>query len=216
MSDFLKRFYPVGLALVAAACSLAVFNRLPEQITVHWDFAGNPNGWMPRAVGAFITPVLLLGAWAVMRVAPTLDPRRENYERFGAAYDIVVAALLIPVFLLHFVVLAMALGYPLPIARLAPGIMGAMFVVIGNVMPRARSNFMFGIRTPWTLSNDRVWARTHRLAGYTMTIAGIVMILAAGFAPVVVLEAVIVAAVAAALVAPAVYSYLSFRRETRT
>lgn len=216
MNDFLKRWYPVGLALVAAAGSLAVYDRLPEQITVHWDLAGNPNGWMPRPVGAFITPAILLVAWAALRVAPTIDPRRDNYERFGAAYDIVVAALLIPVFLLHFVVLAIGLGYPVPIARLAPAVMGAMFVVIGNVMPRARSNFMFGIRTPWTLSSDAVWARTHRLAGYTMTAAGFVMILSAMFVAPDTLGIIIVTAVVAALVAPAVYSYLAFRRENQT
>jgi Predicted integral membrane protein len=216
MIDHLKRWYPVVLVIVSAAASLAVFDRLPEQIAVHWDLAGNPNGWMPRAVGAFATPALLLFAWAMLRVAPTIDPRRENYDRFGAAYDIVVAALLIPVFLLHFVLLAIALGYPVPMARLAPALLGAMFVVIGNVMPRARSNFMFGIRTPWTLSNDRVWARTHHLAGYTMTVAGLVMLVAAALAPAGALQVIIISAIAAALLAPAVYSYLTFRRETIT
>ncbi len=216
MNEHLKRWYPIGLALLAAACSVTVYNRLPEQITIHWDLAGNPTGWMPRPVGAFITPVILLFAWGMLRVAPTIDPRRENYERFGAAYDIVVAALLIPVFVMHIVLLAIGLGYPVPVTRFAPAIMGAMFVVIGNVMPRARSNFTFGIRTPWTLSNDRVWARTQRLAGYTMTGAGVVMLLAAALAPTRALEVVIITAVAAALVAPAVYSYLTFRRENRT
>jgi hypothetical protein len=72
----------------------------------------------------------------------------------------------------------------------------------GNVMLRARSNFMFGIRTPWTLSNDDVWARTHRFAGYTMTSAGLVMILSAAFVPPDILGAVVVSAIVAALVAP--------------
>lgn len=213
MNEFLKRWYPAGLFLLATAASLAVYNRLPDPITVHWDLAGNPNGWMSRPVGAFITPVMLLIAWAALRGAPLIDPRRQNYEWFGNSYDIVVAALLVPVFLLHFVLLAIGLGYPMPIARLAPALMGAMFVVIGNVMPRARSNFMFGIRTPWTLSNDAVWARTHRLAGYTMTAAGLVMILSAILLAPDVLGAVIVGAVVTALVAPAVYSYLTFRRQ---
>ena len=215
MNDYLKRWYPIGLAVVAAAGSLVVYDRLPEQITVHWDLAGNPNGSMSRPIGAFITPVILLVAWAAMRAAPAIDPRRENYERFGAAYDIVVAALLLPVFAMHFFLLAVALGYPVPIARLAPALMGPVLVVVGNVMPRARSNFMFGIRTPWTLSNDRVWARTHRLAGYTMTAAGLVLTLSAAFASIKSLQAVIISAVVAALVAPAAYSYFTFRREMK-
>jgi uncharacterized membrane protein len=216
MNDSLKRWYPIGLVVAACAASLMVYNRLPEQITVHWDLAGNPNGWMSRPIGAFITPIILLVAWAAMRAAPAIDPRRDNYERFGAAYDTVIAALLFPVFAIHLALLAVALGYPVPIARLAPAFMGTMFLVVGNVMPRARSNFMFGIRTPWTLSNDRVWARTHRLAGYTMTAAGLMLIVAAAVAPIAAMQGVVISAVAAGLVTPAVYSYFAFRRETRT
>ena len=78
MNDYLKRWYPIGLAVVAAAGSLVVYDRLSEQITVHWDLAGNPNGSMSRPIGAFITPVILLVAWAAMRAAPAIDPRREN------------------------------------------------------------------------------------------------------------------------------------------
>ena len=214
MNDSVKRWYPIPLALIASACSLAVFDRLPDPMVVHWDLAGNPNGWMPRLLGAFITPVIMLFAWLILRVAPRLDPRRANYEKFAGTYELSVAALLGLAFALHLTLLAVALGYRVPIARIVPALVGLLFLVIGNVMPRARSNFMFGIRTPWTLSNDRVWARTHRLAGYTMTAAGVVMIVAARFASTDMLGAVLVTAVIAALVAPTVYSYLTFRRET--
>jgi uncharacterized membrane protein len=215
MNDYIKRWYPAALALTACAVSLAVFDRLPDSMAVHWDLAGNPNGWMPKSVGAFITPVIILVSWLTLRLAPLIDPRRPTYEKFTGAYDLTVAALLAMVFVMHFVLLAVALGYPLPVARIAPALIGAVFVVVGNVMPRARSNFMFGIRTPWTLSNERVWARTHRLAGYTMTGAGGVMILSAALLSPDLLGAVIVAAIVAALVAPAVYSYLTFRRESK-
>jgi immunity protein, SdpI family len=215
MNDYIKRWYPAALALAACAVSLAVFDRLPDSMAVHWDLAGNPNGWMPKTVGAFITPGIILVSWLTLRLAPLIDPRRPNYEKFTSAYDLTVAALLAMVFVMHLVLLAVALGYPLPVVRIAPALIGAVFVVVGNVMPRARSNFMFGIRTPWTLSNERVWARTHRLAGYTMTGAGVVMILSAALLPPDLLGAVIVAAIVAALVAPAVYSYLTFRRESK-
>ena len=215
MNDHLKRWYPLALVLAACAASLAVFSRLPDPMAVHWDLDGIPNGWMPRAVGAFITPMIMIVAWFGLRVAPLLDPRRANYEKFTAAYDLTVFTLLALVFVMHLVVLAIALGYHVPVNRLAPALIGVVFLVIGNVMPRARSNFMFGIRTPWTLSNERVWARTHRLAGYTMTAAGIVMILSAALLSPDLLGAVVVTAVVTALVAPAVYSYLTFRRESK-
>jgi len=85
--------------------------------------------------------------------------------------------------------------------------------VIGNVMPRMRSNWWVGVRTPWTLSNDRVWARTHRLAGFSMTAAGLVMIAAALALPSRLGVPVMLAAAVAALFGPAVYSYLTWKRE---
>jgi uncharacterized membrane protein len=212
---WLKRWYPVLLALVGVAASLAVYERLPESMAVHWDLAGNPNGWMPRAFGAFFAPVFLLVLWLLMRVLPRIDPHEPNYARFGAAYDTIVAAALLLVLATHGIVLGEALGYHVPVARVVPALVGALFVVIGNVMPRMRPNWWFGVRTPWTLSNDRVWARTHRLAGFSMAAAGLVMIGAALALPTRLGGPVMLAAAAAALVGPAVYSYLTWKREQR-
>ena len=212
-SGSFKRWYPLLLALLGVAASLAVYRRLPETMAVHWDIDGNPNGWMPRAFGAFFGPVLLLVLWQLMRVLPRLDPREPNYARFGDAYDTIVAATLLLVLATHGIVLAVALGHPVAVSRLVPALVGALFVVIGNVMPRMRPNWWFGVRTPWTLSNDRVWARTHRLAGFSMTAAGLVMIASALLLPARLGLPVLIAAVVAATIGPAVYSYLTWKRE---
>jgi uncharacterized membrane protein len=103
-----------------------------------------------------------------------------------------------------------------PLKRWYPvllALIGALYLVIGNVMPRTRFNWWFGVRTPWTLSSDRVWTRTHRLAGYSMTGAGLVMLLVAIALPAELGIPVAVAASIAAVAAPAVYSYLTWRRE---
>jgi uncharacterized membrane protein len=208
-----KRWYPVFLAVIGVAASLAVYGRLPERMAVHWDLDGNPNGWMPRAFGAFFAPVFLLVLWQLMRILPRIDPREPNYARFTDAYDTIVAAALLLLLATHGIVLAEALGYHVPVARLVPALVGALFVVIGNVMPRMRPNWWFGVRTPWTLSNDRVWARTHRLAGFSMTGAGLVMIGAALALPSRFGGPVMLAAAVAGTIGPAVYSYLTWRRE---
>jgi uncharacterized membrane protein len=182
-------------------------------MAVHWDLHGNPNGWMPRAFGAFFGPVFLLLLWLLMRGLPRIDPRASNYARFGGAYDTIVAATLLLLLATHFIVLGEALGYDVPVARLVPALVGALFVVIGNVMPRMRPNWWFGVRTPWTMSNDRVWARTHRLAGFSMTGAGLVMIGAALALPSRLGGPVMLTAAVAGLIGPVVYSYLTWKRE---
>ncbi len=209
----MKQWYPAVLALIAVAMSAAVYSRLPDTMAVHWDLNGNPNGWMPRAVGAAFGPVFIVVLWALLRFVPRIDPRAENYARFAEAYEVIVASVLVLTLVTHGIMLAVALGYHVSVARVVPALVGVLFVVIGNMMPLVRPNWWFGIRTPWTLSNDRVWARTHRLAGYTMTGGGLVMILAALALPPQLGVPVLVAVAVASAVGPAVYSYLTWKRE---
>jgi uncharacterized membrane protein len=215
MRSKLNRWYPVLLVLIAAAISLSVLPRLPERMPVHWDFQGNANGWMPRALGAFFAPVLIVVMWGILSALPSIDPRRENYSKFKSTYDTTVAAVLSLLFATHLIVLAIALGYQLPVRRIISVLVGLSFLVVGNVLPRARSNFMFGIRTPWTLSSERVWASTHRLAGYTMTAAGLGMIIAGLVLPVGISPEAMLVVVAGAILGPAAYSYFIWRREAQ-
>jgi uncharacterized membrane protein len=209
----LKKWYPLLLAALAALVSAVVYPRLPDSVAIHWDLRGNPNGWMPRPIGAFALPVFILGIAWLMRLAPRVDPKGANYARFSETYELLVAAVLALVFVTHLIVLAIALGYRVPVVRIVPGMLGLLFVIIGNVMPRTRSNWAFGIRTPWTLSSERVWMRTHRLAGFTMTTAGILMLVAALFLPADLGLPIMIAAIVAAVVGPAAYSYLTWKRE---
>jgi uncharacterized membrane protein len=213
VTSTLKKWYPVLLAGIGVLMSAAVYTRLPETIAVHWDLDGNPNGWMSRTMGAFFLPVFLLVIGGILRFVPSIDPRAENYRRFGEAYETIVLSVLLLLLATHGITLAIALGHRVPVGRFVPALVGALFIVIGNVMPRTRSNWWFGIRTPWTLSSDRVWARTHRLAGYAMIVAGVVMILGGLLLPPAIGAPVVLGAVVASLVGPAVYSYLTWRRE---
>src|SRR3954470_8721935 len=90
-----KHWYPLLLILLATGMSVAVYRRLPETMAVHWDIDGNPNGWMPRAVGAAFGPVFILFLWLVLRIAPRMDPRAERAPRFADAYEVIVASVLV-------------------------------------------------------------------------------------------------------------------------
>jgi uncharacterized membrane protein len=110
-----------------------------------------------------------------MQVLPRLDPRRANYAKFQDTYDTVVLAIVAMDLVLQVGILGSALGWPVGVDNLVPLGVGGLFIVLGNVMPRARPNWFLGIRTPWTLSNDLVWERTHRVGGYLFMIAGVLM-----------------------------------------
>jgi uncharacterized membrane protein len=207
-----RSLYPVALILVALIFSAAVYGRLPDELPVHWNWQGEVDRRGSRLEGAFALPGLAVAILALMRVLPRLDPRRANYARFAGTYDVVVNALVTMLVCFHVLVLGSALGWPLPLRRVAPALLGVFLIVVGNVVPRARSNWWFGVRTPWTLSNERVWARSNRVAGYLLICAGIALLVTAGL-PSPWTAALAVVAVVVGLLGPVPYSYWIWRKE---
>jgi len=160
-------------------------------------------------------PIFLVGAWALMRVLPAIDPRGSNYVKFGGAFEGIIITTMLFMLGLHAVILRAALGYPVAIERVVPLGMGVLFIVIGNLLPRARPNWFVGIRTPWTLSSDRVWENTHRFGGRVFVASGLLILVGAFVVPQwehIVLFTVVLVCVASVLV----YSYLDWKREQTT
>ena len=210
----MRKWIPASLIAAAWAISLAAFERLPDRIPTHWGMTGEVDGWSGRTVGAFGFPTLMLVMWGILYWLPSIDPRRDNYAKFRGSYDAVVAAVLGLMLIVHGAVIAVSLGWDVPIPVVISLSVGALLIVVGNLLPRARPNWFFGIRTPWTLSSDRVWDRTHRVGGRVMVVAGLIVAVS-GLAPApwpVIL--VTVAAIGGAVV-PIVYSYVAWREDRR-
>lgn len=209
----MRKWFPVIPIAAAFLLSAIVYARLPSPMATHWGINGQPNGYSSRFIGAFLMPGMALALWAFMRGLPIIDPRRANYAKFQGTYDLMVNALVTFLAVIHVVMLGTALHWPVPrIDRMTPLAVGALLLLLGNVLPRARPNWWFGIRTPWTLSSDTVWTRTHRVGGYLMTAAGAITLCtvllppAAGFV-------VLMVAVVGASLGSVVYSYFVWRGE---
>jgi uncharacterized membrane protein len=113
----------------------------------------------------------------------------------------------------HFAILSQAFGISISIMRLLPAAVGVLLIVVGNALPRVRPNWWFGIRTPWTLSNDRVWERTHRVSGYVFVALG-VLALGALVLPIGITASAMGVIGLAAAVWSIGYSYYVYRQET--
>src|SRR5205823_14905294 len=122
-------------------------------------------------------------------------------------FEIVLNTIVTVVLAIHFIVLASALGMPLKMNHVITLAAGLAIAVVGNLLPRSRPNWWFGIRTPWTLSNDRVWDRTHRLGGYVMMVSGLALAFGS-LLPVNVTPPLIAIVLTVLVVWSLVYSYL--------
>ena len=205
---------PVLIGLMIAF-ALAVYGRLPEQVPTHFGLSGEPDGWTPRLPGAFLMPLLAAGVYLLLIVLRRIDPRGANYSRFEETWWVFLNVIALLMTALHVLSLGFAIGWPIDMARAVTVTVGLLFVGLGNYMPRLRSNWWMGIRTPWTLESEEVWRDTHRVGGWAFVAAGLLVVLAG-----LLLEPGLRAwasgiAFGTAIVIPLVYSYVAYRRLRR-
>ena len=208
----MRKWIPLLIIASAVVASAVVYPRLPETIPTHWNMDGQPDGWSSRAFGAWITPVILLVMWGLVRVLPAIDPRGANYAKFGGTFEAIIDSLMLFLLGMHIVLLRAGLGHPVQMERIVPFGIGVLLIVIGNLLPRCRPNWFVGIRTPWTLSSDRVWEKTHRIGGRLFVAAGFLIAVAALFW-VQWVHVVLITSILLATAAVLIYSYLEWKRE---
>jgi uncharacterized membrane protein len=204
------------VVLALAAVALGVGSGLPAdlQLPIHFGIDGTPDGYSGKWVALFSPVAMAAGLSLLLWLIPTLEPRLDNLQRSAGLYYWSWVSLLLMSAAIQFVVVSVALHWHLRIEHIVAGSIGAMFVLIGNQLGKSRSMFLVGIRTPWTLSSEEVWIRTHRLGGKLMVGAGLLMVLAALLPiPSGLLAAVCGSALAVSVAVPVVYSYLLWRRE---
>lgn len=160
---------------------MAVYPLLPAQVPMHWNAAGEVDGYGSRLVGAFALPLLTLGLYLLFLLLPAIDPRRDNYPKFAGVYDLFKWFMVLFFAALHVVILTAALGYNPNVGLIAKLGVGILLVVLGNYFGKLRHNYFFGIKTPWTLASEEVWVKTHRFAGPLWMVAGLIFMVAAFF-----------------------------------
>ena len=173
------------LAIVAAMFAAAAWSwsRVPDRIPIHWNAAGEIDGYGGRFMGLLLVPLIALGCYALFFVLPMFDPGKQNYASFQAAYHAIRNALVGFFGLLYAGTIAAAHGRQFNMTTLIMPALGVMFIILGNVMSKIRPNHFVGIRTPWTLSSKLSWNKTHRLGGWLFVAEGLLFILVGLAAP---------------------------------
>ncbi|OXS78076.1 SdpI family protein [Domibacillus enclensis] len=208
----MKAYRYAGLIIIAAfVISFIAIPYLPDQIAIHWGPSGEADDYTSKWFGAFFGPLMLIFVGGLLAAAPKMDPRKQNYPKFAGSYHVIINATVTLLFIVHLLILANGLGYAVKMDVAIPILIGLLFIVIGNYMPRVRPSYMVGFRTPWTLADDRVWTKTHRTGGLLFVIGGLIILLTA-FMPVSLRITAFIIVVLFITVIPLVQSYLLYKR----
>lgn len=195
-----------GIWLLAAWA----WQRVPERMPVHWNAAGEVDGYGGKFVGLLLLPLTAAGLYLLLLVLPKLDPGKLNYEGFAKVYTIIRSTLMAFLSVLYLATTMAALGWRVDMARVISLAMGPMFMVLGNYLGKVRPNWFVGVRTPWTLSSKLSWSKTHRLAGWLFMGSGLAT-LAAGLVRPQWGVFVLMGTMLPSVLAMMVYSYLVWR-----
>lgn len=163
-----------GVVLIMFVISGYVWIQVPagDQVCTHWNAAGECDGYGSKFVGILLTPIIVIGMVGLFALIPHIEPRATNIAQSRKAYTVVWTTMLLFFLILHTVLMLELLGHDAKIGAYTPLLVGLVFVVIGSYMGKIRSNYFFGIRTPWTLSSELSWNKTHQLGGKLFVVQG--------------------------------------------
>lgn len=200
------------LILATFAIAAAAWPTAPERIPVHWGVNAQPDRYGGKFEGLLAIPFLALGVYLLLILLPRIDPRREHYASFAGAYATLRTAIIALLAGTYLLVILWIQGQPVNISLVVPVLVGMLFIVLGNYMPKTRSNWFVGIRTPWTLSSEETWVKTHRFGGKLFVLIGIMLVAGGIMRP----DWVALALLPVSLAVGAllwVYSYLVWKRD---
>lgn len=214
MNSKLIKDWPLWIIILLPFAYLAyLYPQLPETVPLHWNAQGEIDRYGPKKelwILPFVLPVLV---YVIFLIVPRIDPKKK-LQHMELKLDQLKFWLTLIMSLLTMVIIHMASSRESANLTLVFGVVGLLFAILGNYFKTIKPNYFIGIRTPWTLEDDRVWKDTHKMAGTYWFIGGLIMVLCSFlFSPQVNLY-VTLGITAILVLIPTYYSYRRFRQLT--
>ncbi|WP_176344487.1 SdpI family protein [Priestia aryabhattai] len=207
-----KHVFPLSITLLTLVAWIIALPHLPATMPIHWGANGEADGFATKINAMILTVGIMVLIYFIIAFVPRIDPRKENYKYFSKTYNILLNAVLLLFFFVNMSTILQGLGYNVPMSYIAPIMAGLVFIIIGNYLQRVRSNYFMGIRTPWTLSNENVWKKTHRLSGKIFFIGGLLILISA-FLPDGYKSVIMWGSIVLCVAVPYLYSYVAYKKE---
>ena len=217
MRDFLKKnkwmmVVTSIIILLPSVVGILLWDKLPEQVPYHWGINGEVDGYATKAQAVYLMPLMMLGIQWLCAILSQLDPKRKKHN--DKMMWLVLWIIPVLNLFLHVMVWLEAFGREVNMAVMMPLFMGALFVVMGNYLPKCRQSYTIGIKLPWTLDDEGNWNATHRLAG-KLWVAGGLLTMACAVLPGVWAFIVMMGVLVIMCAVPTVYSYRYYKNHKK-
>ena len=194
------------LILLPVVAGLVLWNQLPEQLPTHWNASGEVDGWSSKPFAIFGLSGIMLAAQWLCTLGTGADPKKANHSE--KVVQLVLWIIPVLAIVLYTATYATALGQEIRMELLMPIVIGMVFVIVGNYMPKCKQNYTIGIKIPWTLNSEENWNKTHRFAGWLWMICGIATMVSGFFGGIWILLGVMLLMA----LAPVIYSYILHKK----
>lgn len=197
------------ITLIPIVIGLILWDKLPNQVPVHWNINGNVDDYATKTQAVFLMPLVLVAFHWICVLVTLLDPKKQNIN--DKMFTLVLWIIPVISLFVNSMIYATALGHKVSVEIIMPLFMGALFVVIGNYLPKCKQSYTMGIKLPWTLDDEENWNKTHRFAGFLWVIGGIVIMATAFLGAFWLFFIVLIPMV----IVPTVYSYLFYKKKNK-
>ncbi len=167
-------FIALVIVLVSFIFGVVIYPRMPARMASHWNIRNEVDGHISRFWGVFLMPLISLGLFFLFLIIPVIDPLRENIKKFQRYFDLFIIFFLLFLLYLYLLTIFWNLGFSFRMSRMLLPAFSLLFFYCGILIEKAKRNWFIGIRTPWTLSNEVVWEKTHKIGGKLFKITGII------------------------------------------
>lgn len=208
--EMLKTWIVVILSIIVAVVGIFI---MPDTIPTHFGPSGAPDAWGSKYTVLMYPGILVLVAVLAVPMIK-LDPKQENYGRFSKYYYDFFFGFALFFMATEISNIAIALGADINVGSIICFVTGVLMIFVGNMMPKIKQNFFFGIKTPWALTDEENWFKTHRLGGKAFAVGGVIMMLAA-FIPGESKIWIVFIMILSITCIPFVYSYMIFKKKQK-
>jgi len=193
--------------------SIYFYPKLPESIASHWNMFGEADGYTSRIWGVLLMPIILVITLVLFILIPKIDPLRANIEKFRKYYDEFMVVVVLFFLYTHLLILLWNIGIQFNMVQLLAPAFAVLLYYSAVATENAKRNWFIGIQTPWTLSSEKVWNKTHKLGGKLLKLAALISLLGVfipSYAALLILIPIIIITVYVIF-----YSYVEYQKEAK-